>query len=612
MIDYFKDYFPKYDGAIHLLFLMLYTISIHNDGKKYIKEKIDKLKSLFEKVFEKKENDENFFYYNLFILKDLNKYELYSPFHALIHMEGINELIQIIFENIKKFEDKLISQLKNIKLEYNDNIQLTKELFLFESKRNFVNEFFISFNTKDIETYENNIKIDIISLIKSYFNLLLNNISLFCLSSTYTVSNPIITLSKKDPVYVLEELYNKFNDILNNKNDLKLHEIQVDKIFSTLQKIFEFSFNKIYQKTKENINIQKYSILVTKLISDIIQNKTNLSSYISPVNDRELVINSNYYCKFLSKKINPQFRDLLIKLCYHTFCKDLPHTTNPNLIIIDEDNYKNIRYPINYNQNFRVEILHDSYFTPDLFNSENKINNYLLTSIDYFSSLGKMIKAKGLYDVKEEDVESIRNYMKLSYILKQIIKFFGINFNINNDNLKDDEIIKNILMYLTLFNMLNILLNGKNGKSMSPLVIFYFIKYGGIREILRVAKNVLIFCKKEFTKGELPLVELLIIKNFWNLLVSLFLSIVKYSFLSHNGYYTILIREGEFIKNFDIDKELDLYTKYLILNDFIEIFFDNNDINYNINVLKDIEMNSTEFTKGIYILFDTCCRVYQS
>ena len=95
----------------------------------------------------------------------------------------------------------------------------------------------------------------------------------------------------------MEELYIKYNYFC-----LKVHEIQVDKIFSTLQKIFEFSFNKVYQKTKENINIQKYSILFTKIISNTIKNKTNLSSYISPGNDSELVINSNYYCKFLSKK----------------------------------------------------------------------------------------------------------------------------------------------------------------------------------------------------------------------------------------------------------------------------------------------------------------------
>ena len=154
MIDYFKDYFPKYDGSMQLLFLLLYTICIHNDGKKYIKDNILKIKAFFEKVFEKLENDENYFYYNLFILKDLNKYELYSPFHALIHMDGVTEMIQIIFEHIKNFLVKIKNKINNININYSYNIKLNKELFLFESKRNFINEFFISLNSKDLETFD--------------------------------------------------------------------------------------------------------------------------------------------------------------------------------------------------------------------------------------------------------------------------------------------------------------------------------------------------------------------------------------------------------------------------------------------------------------------------
>jgi hypothetical protein len=49
------------------------------------------------------------------------------------------------------------------------NIQLNKELFLFESKRNFINEFFISFNVKDIYMLENTLNIPIIILIKSIY-----------------------------------------------------------------------------------------------------------------------------------------------------------------------------------------------------------------------------------------------------------------------------------------------------------------------------------------------------------------------------------------------------------------------------------------------------------
>ena len=611
IIDYFKDYFPKYDGSILLLFYMLYTICIHNEGKKCIMDNISKLKILFENVFEKLKNDEKYFYYKLFVLKDLNKYELYSPYHALIHMDGITELIQIIFQNLKKYIEKFKDEMKNIKKEYKENIKLNKKLFFFENKKNFINEFFTSFKAEDIDMFEKNLKIDILSIIKSHLEILLNPISLYCANSaSYSIVNSILALSKKEPIYVMEEIYNKFNSLLNEKNKLQLHQIQKDKIFSTLQKIFEFIFSRIYQKTKEKLFIDKYTKLFTKLTINTIIEKTNISYYISIVNDEELVINSDYYCKFLSKKIVPKMRNLLIRLSYNSFFRDLPHTTNPKLEIIDEDNYKEIKYFFNFNQKFRVEVLNNSYFNSELMTIENKIYNYLLTSVDYFCSLGKMIKAKGLYDVKDEDVESIRNYMKLSYVLKEIIKYLKERNNINEFN-TEDEIINNILIYLSLFNMLNILLNGKNGKSISPIAIFYFIKYGGMREIFGLAKNILFFCKKEYKKGELPLLELLIIKNFWSLLVSLMLFITKYSFILHNGFYTILIREGEMIKNFNNHKELDVYARYLILNDFIEIFFLDDDLNYNVSIINDIEMNCHEFSMAIYILFDTCLRLYQ-
>ena len=57
--------------------------------------------------------------------------------------------------------------------------------------------------------------------------------------------NSAIGLAKKDPVYVMDALYDKFNEILKEKNNLKLNQIQIDKIISTLQKMTEFLFGKI-------------------------------------------------------------------------------------------------------------------------------------------------------------------------------------------------------------------------------------------------------------------------------------------------------------------------------------------------------------------------------
>ena len=280
-----------------------------------------------------------------------------------------------------------------------------------------------------------------------------------------------------------------------------------------VQRIYEFVFSKTYQKSKDLINVDKYTLLYSKIFLNNITSKINISFYISSVNDRELVINSNNYIKFLSKKIPKEFRDLLVKLSYNLFSQDLPHTTNPELQILSEDNYKDIKLPIesndineilkNYN-NLKVEFLCGSYFSNELLTTETKINNYLITSLDYLTSLGKIIKTKGLYDVKKEDVDMIKNYLKMSFMLKEIIRIFTIIYELKNyENI--DSNIKILLTYVSFFNCLNILINGK----IASIVVFYFIKYGGFRQILLIAKKFLNFCKNEFNKNkkEIPRID---------------------------------------------------------------------------------------------------------
>lgn len=305
-------------------------------------------------------------------------------------------------------------------------------------------------------------------------------------------------------------------------------------------------------------------------------------------------------------------------MSYKIFCKDLPHTTNPKLEIIDEDNYKDIKYPnesndiniiINNYNNFKVEYLTGSFFSSELLNTENKIYNYLMNSVDFLSSIGKMIKQKGLYEIKIEDINIIKNYIKMSYMIKEIIKNFETIKEIKNYNDIESN-IKVLLIYVSLFNSLNILINGK----ISSIFIFYFIKYGGFKYILLISKKFLNFCKNELEKNkkEIPIVELLIIKNLWSLLAGLMLFLLKYSFSSNSGFYILLIRENNISKNFDNVIELDAYIKYLMLNDFIDVFFDKNNLEYNINIIKDIEIFSTDLMRTIFILFDNCCRIYSN
>jgi hypothetical protein len=615
IFEYFTEFFPKYDGALDLVFLMLYTICIHNEGKSYIKNNIEKIKKLFGNIFDKVQNDDNYFYYNLFILKDLTKNELYSPYNALIHIDGIADVIQVIFENVKQYLERLKNVESNVEIQRSDKIIIDNKLYFYNMKRAFANEFFISMNEKDIELFTTNLKIDIIPILKSYLEILFTKTSLYCLNTHFSILPPIVTLSKKEPIYVMDKLYDKLTELITQEqsNELNLSEIQISKISSMLQKIYEFVFSKIYQKSKDFISIDKYTLLYTKIFIRNITSKINLSLYISTINDKVLVINSNNYIKFLSKKLSPEFRDLLSQLSYKYFTKDLPHTTNPKLNIIDEENYPTIKCSllqndgtINYT-NFKIEFLSGSYFNSELLTNENKINNYLITSVDYLSSMGKMIKPRGLYDVKIEDVEMIKNYLKMSYMLKEVTKIFGTKYVIKNHETLEEN-IKKLLTHISFLNCMNILINGK----MSSIVVFYFIKYGGFRQILFIAKQFLIFCKNEFVKNgtEIPIVELLIIKNFWSLIVGIMLFLIKYSFFNHNGFYTILIRETGLSKNFETITELDLYIKYLMLNDFIETFFDKKDIGININMIKDMEIYGNELLRTMFILFDSCCRVY--
>ena len=122
-------------------------------------------------------------------------------------------------------------------------------------------------------------------------------------------------------------------------------------------------------KTENNeliSNLDKYSLLSAKLIIKMIISKKSLSSYLSPINDRQLMIYSKYYMKFISNKLSPQFRNLLISLSYRILNKYAPHTTNPHLFIINEDNYKDIKCPVDLNQKITMEILNNSFFFVEL------------------------------------------------------------------------------------------------------------------------------------------------------------------------------------------------------------------------------------------------------
>ena len=198
--------------------------------------------------------------------------------------------------------------------------------------------------------------------------------------------------------------------------------------------------------------------------------------------------------------------------------------------------------------------------------------------------------------------------MYLSYILFIILKFFynqgKKNIIENYQNIKEEQVLNNLLQYINLLINYYILFFWKDNKTLSSIALFYFIKYGGIKQLFKIAKIVLFISKNDFNKKEVPLIELFITIHFWKILFLIILNFLEFEFSKSNGLYIILIRENEISKNFRFKNELDIYARYIILNDLIEVLF--NDEKENINNFYEIEKYSNDFFNLIIEIIKNC------
>ena len=92
------------------MFLTLYTISIHNKGKEYLLEDNRSIK-MINAIFEKVKNDERYFYYDLYNLSEIYIEELFSPYVALIHVDGLKDRVNTFYDHLYDYMEK---EIKNI------------------------------------------------------------------------------------------------------------------------------------------------------------------------------------------------------------------------------------------------------------------------------------------------------------------------------------------------------------------------------------------------------------------------------------------------------------------------------------------------------------------
>ena len=612
IFDYFSNYLPKENGLFYLVFLSLYTISIHNKGKEYLLEDNRSIK-MINAIFEKVKNDERYLYYDLYNLSEIYIEELFCPYVALIHVEGLKDIVNTFYNNLNDYMEKEIKIISEKKLEYSDKIKPNLGIYHIEKKMQFILIFFMSLTKEDIKYLEETCKTPIKFSITLFLKFI--NMPACLLCNTLVINHILIkSISEANPESFLSEFYQNFMDIINKTNSLNLHQIQKDKIICTYQRIIESSLRKIYFECKTKNFFQNYCSIFLKFITERIIERSDISWFFIPLNNRGLIINSNNYIFILSNLIKPNLRKFLMETSDKDILeRELPHCNNYNLIYLNEDNYLDVKFPPQFELPLRVELLGDLPLNSEILTHDLRIRLNILDSFNFILIMGKMIKTKALCNIQDSDVEIIKNYMSLSYIIFLIFKTFRKKCLENIDqNLDSKHIINSLLPFVNMLTYINNLFSGKNYKIISSIVLFYLIKYGGLRQLFKISKKIIYICKNESKKKEVPLIELLLVKNVWNVLSSIILTIIKYQFSSNLGFYLLLIRESEITKKFKYKNELDSYAKYLILNDLIEVFFNNENMEENIQYFNDMEKYGFQMYRVILNVIDSCCLCFNN
>lgn len=248
IFDYFSNYLPKENGLFYLVFLSLYTISIHNKGKEYLLEDNRSIK-MINAIFEKVKNDERYLYYDLYNLSEIYIEELFCPYVALIHVEGLKDIVNTFYNNLNDYMEKEIKIISEKKLEYSDKIKPNLGIYHIEKKMQFILIFFMSLTKEDIKYLEETCKTPIKFSITLFLKFI--NMPACLLCNTLVINHILIkSISEANPESFLSEFYQNFMDIINKTNSLNLHQIQKDKIICTYQRIIESSLRKIYFECK--------------------------------------------------------------------------------------------------------------------------------------------------------------------------------------------------------------------------------------------------------------------------------------------------------------------------------------------------------------------------
>jgi hypothetical protein len=624
IFSYFKKKIPLQPNIINLIFNLIYAIHLNNEGIKFLQEEAKGLfDNLFEAIFKEEYYSSNIFTPTNFINEDF-----FTPFTMFLRVENINEILVYFFEKVLMSINRLNANLNEIR--FNKHHSITREQFLemkevsnedsLTNNHTFLNslnyqysytihliaQFFMNMNPEDVEILNKDNMVKLEDIILAYVELIFNPLTLYSLSSNVISTTMIKTIFQNNAeklLTVVLDLIDQTLNIVNFNTDMivddgisdLLSEKHKDKILSKMIVIFEFIVRKVYNILKDKSMLDKMMARLTLVMVLLIKKQSNINIYMSPVNDCILIINQKYFLKYLSTRLNPNLRALLIS-------NTKVNRFNAEIEIFNENTALELECSQKPNENIRVEIVEsNSYLTNDIIDHFSKVViNSHMPVLDLFITLGKSSK-KLLKDFNESDISSIKNYRTLAYLLNLLIQSMdlGNNFEMIREWVNSDykgnmnKIIDIFIFYINIVNNINIVLLDKN---INGLVVFNFIKLGGLENIFNVCLFLLNFSDLIYNKGSHPLLLFLLIKNLWNIITSVVLRIVRTNTELFSNYAIILLKEG-----FESTTEYNTYIRYHVIRLMNSYFINNKDM-----PLNKITSLSYSMISLIYSTLDIC------
>ena len=602
IFDYFSNSLPKADGIFYLILYTIYSISIHDKGKEYILKKNNGIK-LLNSVFNKIKFDEEYFYYKLYLLKETSL-EVYLIWTTLIEKEGMNDIINCYYDNYISLLKIVINKFNYIQFESSETLNLNLEQYLTKNKFEFIfqslyplNNIYIN-NIINIDLYEDKNKI-----LAKLFISLLTNPNFLLLNTFIPKYSELIKQEKVSSMEALAKLFNNFNELIKNSKILNLHEYQKDKILKTYQQILQSYFNEIYLKInpiKESL-YNFYSIF-TKLFIQRINEKSNINTYLTKYEGKAFIINDKNYIHFLSNNIKPEIKKIVSNIVKSN------DSGNNNFMILNEDNYLDLKIKPKFDEQIRIENIdniNNNEIINDLIVPFIKKNFNVLESLNYIALIEGKIITTDLSKISLEDCEFIKNDVNLGYFFTLILKYFRKEIFENiSANSETKNIISNLIKLENIINIFyNLFINNFDTR-FSSIEIFYIIKFGGVRQLLKIANKLIELSKNESKKNMIPIVEAIIINNIWEKLSSLVLFFIRYIFSKSSDYLLLLIFESEFTEKIKYESEIQLYSEYIILKDIKDIFFNKENFEQNLKQFSSIELYSLQLYKTILFILD--------